>query len=258
MASRVVPGISETIARSSPSSALSRLDLPTFGRPTKAIAAGSPSVSAAIAASHFAASASTPSRSGPRRHRSPSASPASGSPTTNGSRWPAATSSAHASASASRALRASSASLSGGSAQTIASSRSPVPRPWVAEIAYVSSQPSAWNSAPSSSRFSLSALLTDDDHRRRRAPQDARRLEVGRGHAGHRVDDEQDDVGLGDREAGLLLDARLDRVVRDRARARRCRRRRSAGRSTRRRRTGGRASCARGPRRWPCARRRSG
>ena len=30
---------------------------------------------------------------------------------------------------------------------------------------------------------------------------------------GHRVDDEQDDVGLGDRQAGLLLDARLDRVV---------------------------------------------
>ncbi len=88
------------------------------------------------------------------------ASPASGSPTTNGSRRPAATSSAHASASASRALRASSASLSGGSDQTIASRRSPVPRPWLAEIAYVSSQPSEWNSAPSSSRFSLSALLT--------------------------------------------------------------------------------------------------
>ena len=31
---------------------------------------------------------------------------------------------------------------------------------------------------------------------------------------GRRVDDEQDDVGLGDREPGLLLDARLDRVVR--------------------------------------------
>ena len=70
------------------------------------------------------------------RSPSPSAeSPASGSPTTNGSRWPAATSSAHASASASLALRASSASLSGGSAQTIASSRSPVPRPCDAEMA---------------------------------------------------------------------------------------------------------------------------
>ena len=43
IASRVVPGTSETIARSSPRSAFSRLDFPTFGRPTKAIAAGSPS-----------------------------------------------------------------------------------------------------------------------------------------------------------------------------------------------------------------------
>ena len=33
IASRVVPGCSETITRSSPSSAFSRLDLPTFGRP---------------------------------------------------------------------------------------------------------------------------------------------------------------------------------------------------------------------------------
>src|SRR5213078_4488570 len=33
IASRVVPGWSETITRSSPSSAFSRLDLPTFGRP---------------------------------------------------------------------------------------------------------------------------------------------------------------------------------------------------------------------------------
>ncbi len=49
---------------------------------------------------------------------------------------------AQASASASRALRASSVSVSGGSAQTIASSRSPVPRPWAALIAYVWSQPS--------------------------------------------------------------------------------------------------------------------
>ena len=37
MASRVVPGIGLTMARSSPSSRLSRLDLPTFGLPTMAI-----------------------------------------------------------------------------------------------------------------------------------------------------------------------------------------------------------------------------
>ena len=47
------------MTRSSPRSALSRLDLPTFGRPTNAIAAGSCSDSAAIAASQRAASGST-------------------------------------------------------------------------------------------------------------------------------------------------------------------------------------------------------
>ena len=56
-------------------------------------------------------------------------------------------------------------------------------------------------------------LVDDDDHRRGRTAQDARRLEVGRGHPGHRVDHEQDRVGLGDGQAGLLLDARLDRIV---------------------------------------------
>ena len=61
MASRVVPGVSETIARSSPSRALSRLDLPTFGRPTNAIEAGPVSASAAIAASQRAASADSDS-----------------------------------------------------------------------------------------------------------------------------------------------------------------------------------------------------
>jgi hypothetical protein len=37
MASRVVPGMALTMARSSPRRAFSRLDLPTFGRPTRAI-----------------------------------------------------------------------------------------------------------------------------------------------------------------------------------------------------------------------------
>ena len=56
-------------------------------------------------------------------------------------------------------------------------------------------------------------LVDDDDDRRRRAAQDAGRLEVGRRQPGRRVDDEQDDVRLGDGQAGLLLDARLDRIV---------------------------------------------
>ena len=57
-------------------------------------------------------------------------------------------------------------------------------------------------------------LVDRDDDRGRRAPQDAGRLEVGRRQPGRRVDEEQDDVRLGDGEARLLLDARLDRVVR--------------------------------------------
>ena len=57
-------------------------------------------------------------------------------------------------------------------------------------------------------------LVDGDDDRRRRAPQDPRGLQVGRRRPAHRVDDEQDDVRLGDRQPGLLLDPRLDRVVR--------------------------------------------
>ena len=82
------------------------------------------------------------------------------SPAMIGSRCPAATSRAQASASSARALAARSSSVSGGSASTIASSSSAVPRPCVAEIACVCSQPSSQNSAASSSRLGLSALLT--------------------------------------------------------------------------------------------------
>ena len=133
MASRVVPGMSLTIARSSPRSELSRLDLPTFGRPTKAMAAGRtvglggdgrvPAAASQVVRVELgglpfpvgvALLRARPRRTAPAR--------------------PAATSSAKASASASRSLRASSCSLSGGSDQTTTSSRSAVPRPCVAEI----------------------------------------------------------------------------------------------------------------------------
>ena len=101
-------------------------------------------------------------------------------------------------------------------------------------------------------------LVDDDDHRRGRPAQDARRLEVGRGQPGHRVDHEQDRRRPRRSPGGPApgRGPRSDR--RDRARDRRCRRRRSAGRSTRCRRRGGHASCARGPRRSPCAGRGSG
>ena len=45
MESRVVPGISDTMTRSAPTSAFTREDFPTFGRPTIAIGSGSVRVS---------------------------------------------------------------------------------------------------------------------------------------------------------------------------------------------------------------------
>ena len=123
--------------RSSPRSALSSEDLPTFGRPTNAIAGGSSS-SAAMAASQRAAmssvepaSGSSPSASSASSSSSSASASFSGAPTTYGAGRARAISLAQASASSSRALRAISASLSGGSAQTTASSRSATPRPWL-------------------------------------------------------------------------------------------------------------------------------
>ena len=56
-------------------------------------------------------------------------------------------------------------------------------------------------------------LVDRDDDRRRRAPQQVGRLQVGRGHPHSRIDHEHDDVRLGDGQPGLLLDAELDGVV---------------------------------------------
>ena len=213
IASRVVPG---HLGHDRPLLAEQRVEQRSTcrrsaGRRTRSRPARS--ASAAIAASHLAASASTPSRSGASAPSASSASPASGSPTTNGSSRPAAISSAQASASASRALRASSASVSGGSAQTIASSRSPVPRPCERGDRVRLLPAERVELGALELALLVVGLVDDDDHRRRGAAQDPRRLEVRRGRAGRRVDDEQDDVGLGDGEPGLLLDARLDRVV---------------------------------------------
>ena len=57
-------------------------------------------------------------------------------------------------------------------------------------------------------------LVDGHDDRRLGPSQDLGRLEVRRRHARHRIDDEDDDVRLGDGQPGLLLDACLDRVVR--------------------------------------------
>src|SRR6476646_2691166 len=75
-ASRVVPGTSDTIARSSPRRLLRSDDLPTFGRPTKATAAWTSSDSASIAASQRASI--SPPAAWPPSNRSSSACSARG------------------------------------------------------------------------------------------------------------------------------------------------------------------------------------
>ena len=57
-------------------------------------------------------------------------------------------------------------------------------------------------------------LVDGDDHGGLGPPQDVGRFLVGRGQAHHGVHDEDDDVGLGDGETRLVLDGRLDQVVR--------------------------------------------
>jgi len=56
-------------------------------------------------------------------------------------------------------------------------------------------------------------LVDRHDDRRRGASEQLGRLEVGRRHAGRRIDDEDDGVGLRDGQAGLFLDAQLDGVA---------------------------------------------
>ena len=182
-----------TIVRSSPSSALSRLDLPTFGRPTKAIAGGlvvgvgghrrvpargvgrriraHPTVGAVLGIVVLVVLVRGVRRIAHDERRRASAG---------------ATSFAQASASASRALRASSSSLSGGSAQTIASSRSPDAAPVGGGDRERLLPAEAKNSAASSSRRSLSALLTATITGLVAAAQELGRLLVRRGQAGDR------------------------------------------------------------------------
>ena len=213
MASRVVPGISETIARSCPSSALTRLDLPTFGRPTNAIEAGSVSASAAIAASHFAASAASGSSASVAPSPS-AASPSSGS--VDDERLEPA--GGHL---VGPGVGLGLARLAGELLRRLGRQR---PHDRVEQVA----GPAAVRGRDRvrllpAERVELHALelallvvgLVDgDEDRRGGAAQQLGRLGVGRRQARDRVDHEDDDVGLGDREAGLLLDAGLDRVVR--------------------------------------------
>ena len=225
IASRVVPGMSETIIRSWPSSALSRLDLPTFGRPTSAIAGGSSSDSLAMSASHLRRGIlDRPVGRLARPRRPASSSVSSSSPTTYASSRPASTSRENASASVSRCLRASSASDSGGSASddlveqvrdAAAVDRGDRVGPLPAEGVELGRLELA---------LRVVALVDGDEDRRLRPPQQLGRLLVGGRQARDRLDDEDDDVRLGDRDPGLVLDARLDRVAAGRPRGRPCRR----------------------------------
>ena len=141
IASRVVPGVALTIVRSSPRSALRRLDLPTLGRPTSAMVTGPGTWSGSKSSPPVAASAVSCSNGA-----IPSASASA--------TWAAARSWRSR-----RSTRARSSAVSGGRASTIASRRSATPRPCAAEMGQHSGQPSAQNSTASSSRFALSALF---------------------------------------------------------------------------------------------------
>ena len=163
IASRVVPGTSETITRSSPSSAFRRLDLPTFGRPRIATRI-----------------ASSPTSCGPlpgsmRDDRVEQV------------------------------------------ARAVAVQRRERDR--VAEA-----EPVELERARVLPR--VVDLVREQEHRLAGAAQDLGQLLVARRDPRARVDDEQDEVGLGDRRPRLLDDR-----ARDRRSGRRCRRRpcRSAG-----------------------------
>ncbi len=213
------------MTRSSPRSALTSDDLPTLGRPTIAMSMGAMAARRSASARRSQAAVASPTtRSGPPGSPESSgagtspAGPSAASMVGPGSSTPWAsansTSSASSSSSASRRFLSRSSSLSGGSAHTRASSRSPVPRPWSARDGERVLPPVAMELrgvvlAPLAVR-----LVRGDHHRYACAPQELRRLLVGRRLARRGVDHEQDQVRLVDRQACLFLDLRLDRVAR--------------------------------------------
>ena len=108
-------------------------------------------------------------------------------------------------------------------ASTMRSARSPVLRPCWALTVIVGSKPRAKNSTASASRAGLSPLLTTritgaSARRRRSATSWSSGASPACG-----VDHEEDEVGLLDRHARLVLDALLDVACPARAPARRCR-----------------------------------
>ncbi len=148
MASRVVPGISLTMARSSPSSWFSSDDLPTLGRPTMAMRGigasrrSQPIVSRVIAGPRARRPLARRARC-PRRCGRPGPRPRPRGACARARR---------------RTRRA--------SALTMASSRSPVPRPCRALMAYQSSQPRRRNSRALQLEALVVGLVDGHDHRR--------------------------------------------------------------------------------------------
>ena len=97
--------------------------------------------------------------------------------------------------------------------ETKRSSRSPVPRPWVAETPTGSPSPIAYSSATSGSSASESTLFATTTTGSSDAAQDLGHLGVALAQPGAGVEHERDDVGVGDRLPGLCLDRPRERVL---------------------------------------------
>ena len=86
----------------------------------------------------------------------------------------------------------------------IASSRSPVPCPWIAESGNRIAEPEAMELERLRLASGLVDLVRDQEDRLARAAQDRRQLLVARRDPVPCVDDEEHEVGLGDRAARLV------------------------------------------------------
>ncbi len=85
--------------------------------------------------------------------------------------------------------------------------------PCSAESANGSPRPSSWYSSASSWRAGLSSLLATSSTGTRERRSRSRQLQIGRAGRGGRVDEQQDEVGLADRELGLADDLALEGAV---------------------------------------------
>ena len=96
---------------------------------------------------------------------------------------------------------------------TISSSRSPVAMPCSAESAKGSPRPSSWYSSASSWRAGLSSLFATSSTGHARAAQPLRQLQIGGAGRGGGIDEQEDEIGLADRELGLARDLALEGAI---------------------------------------------